>query len=118
MIEALVAVLAGIVAGVAATLVVQRVRAARAPYAVPPGPTAPSPYEDDRTQRVLAAFPFAAFLIDAGGIVRYANTAAEELFDIHAERAVGQALIAVVPSVAMERQVHAAIAGETSMSDI
>jgi two-component system, OmpR family, phosphate regulon sensor histidine kinase PhoR len=119
--EALVAAVAGIVAGVAVTLVVQRmqrVRAARAPYAVPVGPSAPSPYEDGRTQRVLAAFPFAAFLIDSTGVVRYVNEAAEELFEIQAKRAVGQSLIAVVPSVAMERQVLAAIAGETSMHDI
>jgi two-component system phosphate regulon sensor histidine kinase PhoR len=118
MLEALVAALAGIVAGVAVTLVVQRVRAARAPYAAPARPSAPGPYEDGRTQRVLAAFPFAAFLIDAGGVVRFVNEAAEELFEIQAQRAVGQSLIAVVPSVAMERQVLAAIAGETSMRDI
>jgi len=118
MLEALVAALAGIVAGVAATLVVQRARAARSPYAAPARPSAPGPYEDGRTQRVLAAFPFAAFLIDSGGIVRFVNAAAEELFGIAAQRAVGESLIAVVPSVAMERQVLAAIAGETSMRDI
>jgi two-component system phosphate regulon sensor histidine kinase PhoR len=118
MLDSVVAALGGVAAGVVATLISVRIHASRTPFTTPVRPTAPSPYEDDRTQRVLAAFPFAAFLIDAGGIVRYANTAAEELFDIHAERAVGQALIAVVPSVAMERQVHAAIAGETSMSDI
>jgi two-component system phosphate regulon sensor histidine kinase PhoR len=118
MLEALAAALAGIAAGVAATLIVQRLRAARAPYAVPARPLAPGPYEDGRTQRVLAAFPFAAFLIDSAGVVRYVNEAAEELFEIQAKRAVGQSLIAVVPSVAMERQVLAAIAGETSMHDI
>jgi len=79
---------------VAVTLVVQRVRAARAPYAAPARPSAPGPYEDGRTQRVLAAFPFAAFLIDAGGVVRFVNEAAEELFEIQAQRAVGQSLIA------------------------
>jgi two-component system phosphate regulon sensor histidine kinase PhoR len=116
--EALVAVLAGIVAGVAATLAVQRFRAGRAPAAAPARPSAPGPYEDGRTQRVLAAFPFAAFLIDGGGYVRYVNEAAEDLFEIAAERAVGRALIAVVPSLAMERQVLAAIGGETSMRDV
>jgi two-component system phosphate regulon sensor histidine kinase PhoR len=116
--DALVAALAGIVAGGAATLAVQRVRAGRAPYAAPADPSAPGPYEDGRTQRVLAAFPFAAFLIDSGGVVRFVNAAAEELFEIAPQRAVGQSLIAVVPSVAMERQVLAAIAGETSMRDI
>jgi two-component system, OmpR family, phosphate regulon sensor histidine kinase PhoR len=116
--DALVAGLAGLVAGIAVTLAVWRVRASRAPNASPARPSAPGPYEDGRTQRVLAAFPFAAFLIDSNGIVRFVNQAAEELFEIHAERAVGQALIAVVPSVAMERQVLGAIAGETSMHDI
>jgi signal transduction histidine kinase len=116
--DALVAALAGALAGIAVTLAVQRIRANRAPYAAPARPSAPGPYEDGRTQRVLAAFPFAAFLIDGGGVVRYVNAAAEELFEISAARSIGQALIAVVPSVAMERQVLAAIGGETSMRDI
>lgn len=118
MLDALVAASAGVLAGIVVTLTVQRVRARRAPYAAPVRPSAPGPYEDGRTQRVLAAFPFAAFLIDSGGVVRFVNEAAEELFGIQARRAVGQSLIAVVPSVAMERQVLAAIAGETSMRDI
>jgi two-component system phosphate regulon sensor histidine kinase PhoR len=46
------------------------------------------------------------------------NPAAEQLFDIRAARVIGQGLIAVVPSVAMERQVFAAIRGETSTRDI
>lgn len=118
MIDALVATLCGIVAGSVATLVVQRVRASNAPIFAPDGPLVPGPYDDDRTQRVLAAFPFAAFLVDAGGIVRFANDAAERLFEIRADRVVGRAMIAVVPSVAMERQVYAAIGGETSMRDV
>jgi two-component system phosphate regulon sensor histidine kinase PhoR len=118
MLDALVAAAAGLIAGIVVTLAVGRFRAARAPYAAPSRPAALGPYEDGRTQRVLAAFPFAAFLIDSGGIVRFVNSAAEEMFEIHAERAIGQALIAVVPSVAMERQVLAAIGGETSMNDI
>ena len=118
MLDPVVAALGGATAGVVATLIVSRIRANRIPFAAPDRQAVPGPYEDGRTQRVLAAFPFAAFLIDSSGVVRYVNTAAEQLFDIHAERAVGQALIAVVPSVAMERQIHAALAGETSMSDI
>jgi two-component system, OmpR family, phosphate regulon sensor histidine kinase PhoR len=116
--DALVAVLAGVLAGIAVTLAVQRMRSGRAPDAVSAAPLTPGPYEDGRTQRVLAAFPFAAFLIDSGGIVRFVNEVAEELFEIQAQRVIGQALIAVVPSVAMERQVLAAIAGETSMQDV
>jgi two-component system phosphate regulon sensor histidine kinase PhoR len=118
MLDPLVAALAGIAAGSVATFAAMRARAGRAAPAGPARPPAPGPYDDDRTQRVLAAFPFPAFLIDAGGLVRFVNAAAEELFDIRADRAVGQALIAVVPSVALERQVLAAIAGETSMRDI
>jgi two-component system phosphate regulon sensor histidine kinase PhoR len=67
---------------------------------------------------VLAALPFAAFLIDARGVVRFANPAAEAMFAIRAARVAGQGLIAVVPSVAMERQVLAAIRGETSTRDV
>ena len=118
MVDPLVATLGGLVAGSVVTLAVQRARSARMPVFASDGPAPPGPYDDDRTQRVLAAFPFAAFLIDARGVVRFANRAAERQFDIHAERAVGQALIAVVPSVAIERQAMAAIAGETSMNDV
>jgi two-component system phosphate regulon sensor histidine kinase PhoR len=118
MIDPLVAALGGLVAGSVATLAVQHARAAKIPYFTPDDPSTPSPFEDGRTQRVLAAFPFAAFLIDSSGIVRFVNEAAELLFEIQSDRAVGRALIAVVPSVAMERQVFAAIDGETSMHDV
>jgi two-component system phosphate regulon sensor histidine kinase PhoR len=118
MLDALVAALAGIVAGIAATLAVQRARRSRAPFAAGDDRAAPGPYDDERMQRVLAAFPLAAFLVDAGGIVRFVNAAAEDLFDIRAERALGRALIAVVPSIAMERQALAAIAGEPSVRNI
>jgi two-component system phosphate regulon sensor histidine kinase PhoR len=116
--DPLLAAAGGLVAGAGATLAVVRWRAGHQPASAPERPTLPGPYDDGRTQRVLAAFPFAAFLIDAAGIVRYANVAAEQLFDIQAERAIGQSVIAVVPSVAMERQVLAAISGETLMQDI
>jgi two-component system phosphate regulon sensor histidine kinase PhoR len=114
----LLAAAGGLVAGVTATIGAVRLRRAQPASASPDRPSMPGPYDDDRTRRVLAAFPFAVFLIDAGGIVRFANAAAEQLFDFRADRMVGQALIAVVPSVAMERQVRAAIAGEYSMRDI
>src|ERR1700744_1355434 len=105
MIEPLVTALGGAVAGALAVAVLGRARAGRATQTFPVRPDQPDAYEDERTHRVLAAFPFAAFLIDANGIVRFANDAAEELFEINAERAAGQALIAVVPQVALERQV-------------
>jgi two-component system phosphate regulon sensor histidine kinase PhoR len=116
--DPLLAAAGGLVAGAGATLVVVRWRAGRAPDTAPERPAPPGPYDDGRTQRVLAAFPFAALLIDAAGIVRYVNVAAEQLFDIQAERAVGQSVIAVVPSVVMERQVRSAISGATLVQDI
>jgi PAS domain-containing protein len=95
MIDALVAAFLGILAGIAVTLAVQRVRAGSDPYPSPARPNLPGPYEDGRTQRMLAAFPFAAFLLDSTGVVRYVNAAAEELFEAsdrpsaHRRRAVG-----------------------------
>jgi len=117
-IDPLVAAILGAVAGVASTFGVRRLREGRRPVLESPGPETPGPYDDDRTRRVLAALPFAAFLIDARGVVRFVNPAAEQLFGIRAARVIGQGLIAVVPSVAMERQVFAAIRGETSTRDI
>jgi two-component system phosphate regulon sensor histidine kinase PhoR len=117
-IDPVAAALAGVAAGAAATLGLRRLRDARRTPLAPDGPSTPGPYDDDRTQRVLAALPFAAFLIDARGVVRFVNPAAEALFEIRASRVTGQGLIAVVPSVAMERQVFAAIRGETSTRDV
>ncbi len=122
MIPPLVAAILGGVAGVigtAATRSLGSLRAARrSPHSTPLGPPPPGPYDDDRTQRVLAALPFAAFLVDARGVVRFVNPAAETLFGIRAARVTGGGLIAAVPSVAMERQVFAAIRGETSTRDV
>jgi two-component system phosphate regulon sensor histidine kinase PhoR len=117
-IDPLVAAVLGVAAGAAGALGARRLRDARGAPFERPEPEAPGPYDDDRTRRVLAALPFAAFLIDARGVVRFVNPAAEALFEIRAERVTGQGLIAVVPSVAMERQVFAAIRGETSTRDV
>jgi two-component system phosphate regulon sensor histidine kinase PhoR len=118
MIEPLVAAIIGAAAGSVATLTVRQFRDGRRPPIPPAGPELPGPYDDDRTRRVLAALPFAAFLIDARAVVRFVNPAAEALFGIRASRTIGESLIAVVPSVAMERQVFAAIRGETSTRDV
>jgi two-component system phosphate regulon sensor histidine kinase PhoR len=118
-IEPLVASILGAAAGAVGALGVRHLRdRRRAPQLEMPGPALPGPYDDDRTRRVLAALPFAAFLIDARAVVRFVNPAAEALFGIRAARVTGQGLIAVVPSVAMERQVFAAIRGETSTRDV
>jgi two-component system phosphate regulon sensor histidine kinase PhoR len=113
-----VAALAGAIAGAVATFAAGRLRRPGPAFPARIDSAAPGPHEDNRVQRIVAAFPFAAFLIDESGTVRFVNAAAEELFGIRADRAVGRALIAVVPSIAMERQVLAAIAGEASERDI
>ncbi len=118
MIEPLVAAILGLAAGVFGTLGTRVVLGSGGPDPDEPRPAGPGPYDDDRTLRVLGALPFAAFLIDARGIVRFVNPAGEALFGIRAVRSVGQGLIGVVPSVAMERQVFAAIRGETATRDV
>ncbi len=118
MIEPVVAAIMGAAAGAVATFGIRGLREAGRPPLETASAVLPGPYDDDRTRRVLAALPFAAFLIDARGVVRFVNPAAEALFGIRAARVTGQGLIAVVPSVAMERQVLAAIRGETSTRDV
>jgi two-component system phosphate regulon sensor histidine kinase PhoR len=73
---------------------------------------------EDGAARLLDALPFAAFIVDRTLRVRVFNAAAERLFDIDVERAVGRALIEVVPSVEAERMVQAAMRGETRTQDV
>ncbi len=68
--------------------------------------------------RVIEALPFAAFTVDAGGRIRQFNAAASRLFGMEATRAVGRALIEVIPSVELERMVDAALLGLTRTNDI
>jgi two-component system phosphate regulon sensor histidine kinase PhoR len=62
--------------------------------------------------------PFAAFTVGSGGRVRVFNAAAGTLFGVDRTRALGRALIEVIPSVELERMVQGAIAGETRTRDI
>jgi two-component system phosphate regulon sensor histidine kinase PhoR len=78
----------------------------------------PSAYDDERTRQVLAALPLAALLVDDEGCVRFINAAAARLFRVDVQKALGQGVIAVVPSVPFERQVLAAVAGEGSTRDV
>jgi len=107
----------GIGIGAILTVALERLRRGRTPQVERSTPS-PRPYDNDRTQLVLAALPFAAFLVDEGGFVRFINAAAEQLFRIDARKSLGQGMIAVVPSVVLERQVLAAIAGEGSTRDV
>lgn len=113
-----VAATVGGAAGIAIAVVAERLRSGGAPPpAVIPAPP-PGPYDDDRSRRVLSALPFAALLVDGGVVVRFVNPAAERLFRIDSARAVGQGLIAVVPSIPLERQVITALRGQAATRDI
>ncbi|GAC1659931.1 MAG: hypothetical protein NVS4B13_06450 [Candidatus Elarobacter sp.] len=80
----------------------------------------PQPAEADRDHaaRLVDALPFAAFTVDARARVLVFNAAACALFGVDRARAIGRALIEVVPSVDLERMVQAALAGETRTRDV
>jgi two-component system phosphate regulon sensor histidine kinase PhoR len=62
--------------------------------------------------------PFAAFTIDRRLRVRVFNAAAATLFGVDPSRAVGRAIIELIPSVDLERMLAAALAGEISSRDV
>jgi two-component system phosphate regulon sensor histidine kinase PhoR len=107
----------GAIAGVLATYAALRA-SGRERTAAPR--VAPSDVEEgqDRASRLVDALPFAAFTVDAGTRVRVFNATACELFGVDRGRALGRALIEVVPSVDLERMVRAALAGESRTSDV
>jgi two-component system phosphate regulon sensor histidine kinase PhoR len=110
--------LIGLLAGVVLTLAVGRGRSrARrilsSPSVAPAGETIAA-VED----RLLRALPFAAIAVDPGGRVRLVNPVAEELFNIVEGRAVGRALIEVVPSVEFERLIMASEDGRPAARDV
>ena len=104
---------AGALAGAAAVTLVWRSAARRGLDA----PETPLPPAIDPAERVLGRLPFAAFVVDEGGRVTVFNAAAEELFGVAPARAVGRALIEVIPSVALERMVESVQAGAPRTRD-
>jgi two-component system phosphate regulon sensor histidine kinase PhoR len=76
------------------------------------------PVDEERAARLVGSLPFAAFTVDERGRVRVFNAASEALFGVAAERAIGRALIEVVPSVELERMIEAALSGETRTRDV
>jgi len=80
--------------------------------------TRPADGGTDRVARLVDALPFAAFTVDASARVRVFNEAAAGLFGVERGRALGRALIAVVPSVDLERMVTAALGGTTTTRDV
>jgi two-component system phosphate regulon sensor histidine kinase PhoR len=107
----------GAAAGVIGTLVALRAGSSpRTPSAEAPRPAAGG--DGDRAARLVDALPFAAFTIDAGARVSVFNAAAAALFGVERARAIGRALIDVVPSVELERMLIAAAGGETATGDV
>jgi two-component system phosphate regulon sensor histidine kinase PhoR len=62
--------------------------------------------------------PFAAFTVDERARVRVFNAAAGELFGVDRARALGRAIIEVVPSVDLERMVEEALAAGPCSRDV
>ncbi len=108
----------GLVAGAGFALAALRPgrRAVPSPSAV--AERAQAAVEEDRAARLVGALPFAAFTVDAQRRVRVFNAGAQALFGVSGERAAGRAIIAVIPSVEVERMVEAALRGETRTQDV
>jgi len=103
----LLTALVGLIVGSLLTLAFVRSRAQRE---ITDPPVLPEPLESVEAveDRVLRALPFAAIALDPHGRVRLVNPAAEALFAIVETRAIGRALIEVVPSVEFERLIEMA----------
>ncbi|HTW83136.1 MAG TPA: ATP-binding protein [Candidatus Sulfotelmatobacter sp.] len=111
-----VAGLIGALAGAAVTILAGRALGRRSePQRAP---QAHDVQDGEPAVRLVRVLPFPAFLADPRGRVRVFNAAAGELFGVDPERAVGRALIEVIPSVLLERMLHAALLGETRTRDV
>ena len=105
-------------AGVAATYTAMRAAAVRrsgVPDHSHPVPAVPA---GDRVAQLVEALPFAAFTVDERARVRVFNAAASALFDVDRERALGRAIIEVIPSVDLERMVEDALAARPGSRDV
>jgi two-component system phosphate regulon sensor histidine kinase PhoR len=109
---------AGALAGIIATYVALRPRLTAAPPAPAAASSQAAQPDEDRAARLLAALPFAAFLVDERARVRVFNNAAAVLFTVDPDWAIGRAIIEVVPSVDLERMIGHALAGDTRTQDV
>ncbi len=76
------------------------------------------PDRDERFEALVAVLGVPTIVLDARGYVLDLNVAAQRLFEVRAERAVGRALIEVVPSIDVDRQLQLALAGEASTREV
>src|ERR1700676_3709791 len=108
----------GALAGIAATFGVLRAAGARRSAAGARSDPPPEDSEGDRVARLVEALPFAAFTVDERARVRVFNVAAGALFDVDRGRALGRAIIEVIPSVDLERMVEDALAARPRSRDV
>jgi len=108
----------GALLGAVVTLMAVRNPAQRPPAAPRRDSAMPREPDEARVTRLVGALPFAAFTIDQRLRVRVFNAAAATLFGVDGGRAVGRAIIELIPSVDLERMLAAALAGGTSSRDI
>jgi two-component system phosphate regulon sensor histidine kinase PhoR len=73
---------------------------------------------DARFERLIRNLPLAAITIGRRGTISSFNPTAAALFGLDPQRTVGKSLIEAIPSVELERQVNAALRGESSMRTI
>jgi two-component system phosphate regulon sensor histidine kinase PhoR len=117
----LLTALVGLIVGSLLTLAFVRSRArldARLEITSPPALPEPLESVEAVEDRVLRALPFAAIALDPHGRVRLVNPAAEALFAIVETRAIGRALIEVVPSVEFERLIETADEQQPKSRDV
>jgi two-component system, OmpR family, phosphate regulon sensor histidine kinase PhoR len=107
-----------VLAGVAATYAAMRAAAVRRAGAADRSDPAPTVPAGDRVAQLVEALPFAAFTVDERARVRVFNAAAGALFDVDRARALGRAIIEVIPSVDLERMVEDALAARPGSRDV
>jgi two-component system, OmpR family, phosphate regulon sensor histidine kinase PhoR len=107
-----------VLAGIAATYGVLRAAGARHSGAADRSDPAPPIPAGDGVAQLVEALPFAAFTVDERARVRVFNAAAGALFDVDRERALGRAIIEVIPSVDLERMVEDALAARSGSRDV
>jgi two-component system phosphate regulon sensor histidine kinase PhoR len=116
--ESLAIALAGVLVGAVAVAVASRARRGHPEGGESQTLGVPAERGESTELRLLRALPFAAFVFDRDAHVLFVNPAAELLFEISAQRAIGRALIEVVPSVEFERVIVEALHGHAVTRDV
>jgi len=108
----------GALLGAVATYATLRAQAPRGSPRASANDSPPHARDVDRIAQLVDALPFAAFTVDARTRVQVFNAAAGELFEVDRSRAVGRAIIEVIPSLELERMLQHALDGETTARDV